>query len=333
MRPNRLALIPLLFAIAIPLHAEDPQVRQEAVRLMERAAAASTAATLPNVFRSDHFRSYSLQRNPQEGWFTRATVQNQGRRDESTFGDYHNLEVLNGRQISFVRSKDIAPPEIHDLFEVTPIRMMRFDEADTIRSIAKKTVNGRPADCIQFESTSGEKTQPENEFCLDRENGTLVREKVGDSLVENSNFFPFAGVLMPGTIKYSVAGALRMEVTQTMQPLSAPVEELLATPPGAQINQLCSSARRPYGTYMPQPKPGHGSNNYDVVLRGMVQPDGKAHEAVVQDSDRPDLNAEALSMAQQWTFTPEVCNGHPNSQEVQITIHFVARWTCIAKLI
>ncbi|MEO8727140.1 MAG: energy transducer TonB [Acidobacteriaceae bacterium] len=324
MRLYHLALVPLIFAVSF-LHAEDPQLRQEAVRLMERAAAASTAPTLPNVLRTDHFRSYSLQGNPQEGSFTRAVVQHQGRRDEYTFGDYHDLEVLNGRQISFVRTSKIAPPAVYDLLEVAPIRMMHFDEADTIRSIAKKTVNGRSATCIEFESTSGEKTQLQNEFCLDSENGTLLREKVGDTLVENSNFFPFAGVLMPGNIRYSVAGALKMEVTQTMQPLTTPVEEVLATPPHAEINNLCSSARRPFGTYMPQPKPGHGSNNYDVVLHGMVETDGKVHDAVVEDSERPDLNAEALSMAQQWTYTPEICNGHPNPEEVQITIHFIAR--------
>jgi TonB family protein len=60
-------------------------------------------------------------------------------------------------------------------------------------------------------------------------------------------------------------------------------------------------------------------------VRGSVGFEGKLHEMVVQDSDRPELNAEALSVAQQWTFTPAMCNGKPDVHEAEITLHFQGR--------
>jgi hypothetical protein len=40
---------------------------------------------------------------------------------------------------------------------------------------------------------------------------------------------------------------------------------------------------------------------------------------------RPDLNAEALSLIQQWVFTPGLCNGIPNTTEASFTLHFEGR--------
>jgi len=42
---------------------------------------------------------------------------------------------------------------------------------------------------------------------------TLLSEKLGRDFIENGDFFPFAGALFPGTIRYSEAGVLKMQVT------------------------------------------------------------------------------------------------------------------------
>jgi TonB family protein len=61
------------------------------------------------------------------------------------------------------------------------------------------------------------------------------------------------------------------------------------------------------------------------LVRGIIGRDGKVHDAVVQSSDRPDLNAEALSLIQQWVFTPAMCNGRPNPSEASFVLHFQGR--------
>jgi TonB family protein len=203
---------------------------------------------------------------------------------------------------------------------LTPILRIRFDHEDVIYAITNSSANGRPARCIEFNTIAGEKNNS-NELCVDAQNGTLVQAKIDNQLIENSDFFPFAGALIPGTIRYSFNGIAHLEISQTMTELTNSTPNVLAAPPDAQIRRLCTTYRRAFGTNMPQPKPGHGGEA-DVVLRGLIGVDGKVHDAVVQSSERPDLDLAALQLIQQWTFTPALCNGHPNQVQASFTLHF-----------
>jgi outer membrane biosynthesis protein TonB len=40
---------------------------------------------------------------------------------------------------------------------------------------------------------------------------------------------------------------------------------------------------------------------------------------------RPELNAEALAQVRQWSFTPAMCDTHPDAHEVELTVHFQGR--------
>jgi len=46
---------------------------------------------------------------------------------------------------------------------------------------------------------------------------------------------------------------------------------------------------------------------------------------MIQQSDRPDLNPEALSLIKQWVFTPAMCDGHTNANEADFVLHFHGR--------
>jgi hypothetical protein len=93
-------------------------------------------------------------------------------------------------------------------------------EAAFLHLAAVNTRNGSAARCCPISDTiKGERTE-DNEFCMDSANGTLVVERIGDELIENSDLFAFAGALMPGKISCSFAGMRTMEITQTMTPLT-----------------------------------------------------------------------------------------------------------------
>ena len=160
---------------------------------------------------------------------------------------------------------------------------------------------------------------------MDAANGTLLRAKVDFQLAENSEFFPFAGALMPGKIMYWERGALKMEISQTMTPLENVTPNVLAAPPNAQIRHMCKTFRQPFGQSMPQPKPGNGGTDADVLLRGLIGTDGRVREAVVERSGRADLDDEAVRMLAQWVFTPATCDGQPNQTEASFTLHFQGR--------
>ncbi len=47
--------------------------------------------------------------------------------------------------------------------------------------------------------------------------------------------------------------------------------------------------------------------------------------AVIESSDRPDLNDEAIKTALAWTFTPAQCNAQPTAAEANLVIRFQGR--------
>jgi TonB family protein len=319
---SALALLTLL-VVTTPAFSQDVKVREQAEHLLERANAVSSSPHLPNLERIDTFRIFE-DRAVKEGSFTRVVVQGTGRRDEYTYGDYHLLNVWTQKQVAVVGSSRLLPPELVNVMRLTPINLVRFDGEDVIHAITERDVNGVAARCIGFDTVKGERAD-HNELCVDAANGTLVLERLGNEVIENSEFFPFAGALMPGKISYTVGGVRTIEITQTMAPLTDADPNVLVAPQNAQIHGICTTYQRPFGVSMPQPKAGNGAGTVDIVVRGQVGVDGKMRDLAVQSSERPELNAEALAQAQQWTFTPAMCNGQPDVHEAAITLHFQGR--------
>lgn len=124
-----LSLLALL-SVAGWSSAEDIRVRQEAVRLLERANAVSLAPNLPNLERTVAFRVLDSASGAQEGTFTRVVIQGTGRRDETTFGDYHVINVWTGGGLATSRTREVAPPQIHHIMRLTPICLVSFDHED-----------------------------------------------------------------------------------------------------------------------------------------------------------------------------------------------------------
>jgi Gram-negative bacterial TonB protein C-terminal len=319
-----LKVLPLILLSAIPGSAQDPEVRREAVQLLEHANGVSLSPQLPNLERVDTFRVFDSSSGPQEGTFTRVVVQGTGKREESRFGAYHSLNIWTGGHLATMRTSELPPPEINTVMRLTPIYLLRFADDDVIHAIVDKAAGGKKIRCIEFDTIRGQKID-NNEFCVDPGNGALVLEKVGNELIENSEFFSFAGELVPARITYSFSGVRKLEISQTLTELADASENVLAAPPGAQIRNFCKTYRRAIGTSMPQPQPGKGSRNIDIAIRGIIWTDGKVHEAVVQSAEYPDLGAEALALVQQWAFTPAVCDGDANTQEATFVVHFHGR--------
>jgi len=315
--------LPVLLAVS-PARAQDQDVRREAIQLLEHANAVSMSPKLPNLERIDTFRVLDPASGPREGSFTRVVIQGTGRREEVNFGSYQAVSVWTRAGLTTNRKTDLLPVEVENLLRITPIYLHRFDDQDVIHAIVEKAGNGQKVRCIEFDTIRGQKLQ-NNEFCIDPANGTLVSEKLGEEVVENSDFFPFAGALMPAKIVYSYAGVRKLEISQTMTELENATDGVLSAPPNSAERHYCQTFRRPIGLSTPLPKIGNGGSDSEVVIRGIVEADGRVHDAVVQAAERADLGLEALSLVRQWTFTPAMCNGQPNAQETVLVLHFHGR--------
>src|SRR5437763_7874851 len=268
-----LKVLPLILFAAIPASAQDPELRREAVQLLERANGVSLSPKLPNVDRVAAFRSLPASSGPQEGTFTRVVVQSQGRREEARFGEYHSLDICTRGRLATMRTGELLPPEIDTVKRLAPIYLLRFADDDVIHAIVDKAAGGKKIRCIEFDTIRGQKVE-NNELCVDHNNGTLVLEKVGDELIENSEFFSFAGELVPAKIAYSFAGVRKLEISQTMTELTYRSENVLAAPSEAQIRNFCKTYRSAIGTYLPQPEAGKAGRYTDFAIRGIISTDG-----------------------------------------------------------
>jgi Gram-negative bacterial TonB protein C-terminal len=317
--------LPVVLLFVTTASAQDPEVRRQAVELLERANAAALPASLPNLERVDTFRVLDAGSGPREGTFSRVVVQGTGRREEASFGGYHSIDVwTQGGNLATVSSHKVAPPEIETVVNITPIRLVSFDSEDVIHRIVTKAVGGKNARCIEFDTIEGQKID-NNELCFDPTNNSLILEKTGNDLIENSDFFSFSGGFFPSRIIYSFAGLRKLEISQTMTELTEAPENVLIAPPGAMTTHFCRTWRRAIGISMPQPKAGNGGRDYDVVVRGLIESDGQVHDAVVQEAELADLGAEALQLIKQWRFTPLICEGEPGQIEADFVLHFHGR--------
>jgi TonB family protein len=152
-----------------------------------------------------------------------------------------------------------------------------------------------------------------------------VRVRTGGETITNSDFFRLHGANYPARISYE-NGEIRLDLEQAMTHFDGtPDPNLLVAPPDAKVMHVCLAYVRPYGQNLPQPKPGTGTQNVDVMLHGTIGPDGKIHDAMINRSGRDDLNNEALKIFSTWTFTPAVCNGKPIEIPADVTLHFQNR--------
>lgn len=317
----------LLLLVASPHLSEDVQLRAEAVRLAERAVAVSSLARMPAHWYVVNYTYYAPDGTSQQGHIRGVWASPTEIRNEEWFGDFHLLNIQRGDKLSLSGENSYVIPEAsRESSKIMPIRLIRFDEEDVISIIRDGSVLGQPARCIEFETTTGNKTN-DNELCVDQVSGALVRLKDGNETIENSEFFNLAGALLPGRVDLYRDGRLLLQIQQEIKLIEGPVDpKLFEFPPGAQVKTKCREWLRPFGKNMPQPPPGRdGEAIQDVVIRAIADKSGAVVNPAVERSQNPKLDEEALKLATQWSFTPALCDGHPTGSDVYFTLHFQGR--------
>jgi hypothetical protein len=310
------------------LHAEDVKLRQRAVELLERANAISTVEKRSPYEQIVDFQVLNAMGDaPQEGhqkitWGGPMLV-----RAEDDFGKFHLVNIWNDNMLYLKgENADVVPTAFDQATRDLPIHLVRFDHEDTIRSIDAAVVGGRTSQCIEFDSKFGDQKQQRNEICVDGETGTMVRLQLGAIMEEYSDFVRFAGAYLPSKIYIYRNGRAMYHVQQTFTPIEGkPAPALFERPPGASARMKCAQMRRAFGRSMPQPALGNGQENTDITIAGMIGDDGHVYSAGITESDRPDLNEEALKLVSTWTFDPLLCDGKPGWQKETFVLHFQGR--------
>jgi TonB family protein len=309
--------------------AEDAQLRARAFQMVERAQEVSVpkSAAAPIVNETSlTFRALGADGALHEGSYSRVFAGPTGTRLEYTSSNFHLVTIELPDRVAFIGPSRVLPPEFREMLKLLPIQLWHLDQEDVVREIKTTNHKGVQAQCVEFDTIRGPDTF-NNELCFDESSGAeIYARSSGNMEVENSAFFDFAGAKLPGHIVQSRNGTEIMDVRLTRSILTGELTPDVFTPPeAANIAMRCTTWRRAFGQSMPQPAAGNGTSVTEILVHAVIGRDGKVQDAVVENSERPDLNEEALKTARSWTFTPSTCNGQPNALESNLVIRFQGR--------
>lgn len=210
-----LPLIPACFAQTTTLWpdaapAEDPQVRAEAVRLMERAVMLTTPVWGDNEEFFD-FRVLHQFGEAIKGAIRIGVRTPMNKRWEFTYGPYRFIRVQHGDECATYRSQDAEPASLAAVQELLPAIHRKFDSSDIVLGIADATVDGRPARRIEF-MTLKYGQQHSGQVCVDAQNGLLLLIRLGDQTIRQSAYFRFNDSWLPGRLEQSMSGEKTIEI-------------------------------------------------------------------------------------------------------------------------
>jgi hypothetical protein len=302
--------------------AEDPQVRAEAVRLMERAVML-TAPVWPANEEFVNFRVlHSAAGESSEGSLKIGVRTPVNKRWEFTYGTYKFIRVQDGSELATYRSENAEPAALTSVRKLLPAFQGRFEPADLIRSIADATLDGRPARCIEFDTLKGDQQQS-GQVCVDAQSGFLISVRLGDETIRQSAYFRFNNASLPGHIERWVGNEKLIEIDSRVVVRTEYPPEYFDYPLDAKIDNRCQEFHRAFADNTPQPEAKTQSNEAITVrLHGRVGKDGKPDALKVLDAARPDLADEAVRVVSKWTFHPAMCVYRPATQEMDFEVTF-----------
>jgi hypothetical protein len=301
---------------------EDPALRAEAVRLVERANLASTPGIWPPNEMVLRFHVGDPPAGfPIDGDYVSSIGGAGLRRQVWSYGDFHYTQVRNGQRLKLNHGTVTMPAVLQVLNEIAPIYLVRFDNQDIIRATGSPSEGTR---CIQFDTVTGERTQS-NEICVDEKNGWLTSIRAGDVVTKNSNFFPFGQSFLPGHIERWRGNRLLMSVDETVTLKNDYPPEYFDVPADSPAF-LCPDFRRAFEIHTPQPEPRRSSTEVmDIRLYGYIDQNGRVGGLKPIETTYPDLNAEAIQIVSKWTYAPAQCGGKPAWWQTTFTVHFKGR--------
>lgn len=303
---------------------ENPELRREAVRLMERAYRASTPDRWVPHAQLLHIRVLAPSAGgPAEGDYRSYRASENQSRFETDFGDYHYVVITVNHQHAELGTPGVPPAVIDRARQMTPVFRGQFDNTDIIRGIHDATIDGQPARCIDFTSVAGEELQ-QNQVCVETARGVLLSVRQDNVTLLQSDFFEYAGALMPGRIVRLVDGAEELEIGQKLTAMSEFPPGLFEIPAGARTATVtsCKTFVRATAIDTPQPPPGPSNGIVEVVVRGMIDDKGHTTPSSVLESTRPDLNQAALDLVAKWSYEPARCDGHAVSWSATFRVQF-----------
>lgn len=301
---------------------EDPQVRAEAIRLMERANMVSTPVWPAN---EELFAFHVLEPGPGEatdGELKIGVATTMTKRWEFTYGAYKFVQIQNGREFASVRTHPSEPAILTAVRKMVPVFLGQFEQSDLIRRIEDAPIDGRPTRCILFDTLKGDHQQ-HGRACVDAQQGWLLEVVQGDETIRQSGFYRFNNAYLPEHIEKWVGNRKLVEIEERVTVREQYPPDYFAYPEGSSIRHMCAEFHRAFADHTEQPPQKALSDAVtDVRVHGLIGKDGKPYDLKALDILRPELAAEAVRIVSTWTYHPAMCVYDPATMETDFVVHF-----------
>ena len=316
-------LLAVVNARAQQAASEDPQLRSEAVRLLERAMMLTTPTWPANEEFFKFKVMYPAPGEASEGTMKIGVKTTGNKRWEFVYGAYKFFQVQNGPEYATYRTAPVEPAVVTAVRKLVPVYQGQFDASDVIRNISEAKVYGIAARCIDFETIRGA-FQGTGKVCVDSASGFLLSIRQGKETIRQSVYYRFNDASLPGHIERWVDGEKIFEIDSKVAVRKDFEPEYFDYPQDAKIMTQCKSFHRAFADQTPQPEAKTFSQELVTVkVHGRVGKDGKPMSLkLLSLGVRQDLADEALTIVAKWTFHPAQCEYQASTQEMDFEVVF-----------
>jgi len=176
------------------------------------------------------FRALSSEGVMRDGSYSRVFAAGNSTREEFTFSDFHLVRINLSDRVAFSGTSRVLPPEVREMLKLVPIQLWHLDAEDVVREIRETNRGGVDAQCVKFDTNRGAETFA-NEMCFDLQTRTEIYNRSGNTELENSEFFDFAGAKLPSHIMQYRKGAPVLDIHLTRRIVTEALSPDMFTPP------------------------------------------------------------------------------------------------------
>lgn len=318
---SRVKWLVLLFLTGV-LVAEEK--KEQAAQLFQTAIKLSDIRT-PNSppFRLEVHISRDNKGATLEGEYVEVWASPRQWRREITLGDYHLVEVSDA---SDERHGWVVEPRSRLGFGKQILEFVQFGDLRDGNLDPKKlfrvSKNGTSLTCVEDKDELKDKKIT----CFDGTTNLLQSVQFSHGFAdEYSQYSPFGAFSFPRKMKVvSSDGWTSLELTVTALTNAPSLDAaLFSVPQNAEHRPICARTIPPQHLSMPSPAYASGdSQGGDVVLRAVLDTDGRPHDITVVESLGPARDAASIQALQSWVFKPATCQGEPVAVPLEASMAF-----------
>jgi TonB family protein len=292
----------------------------ESVALIQHAVEGSELRTpelAPFKLRVE-IQTEDLNSKPIAGTYELTWVSPTRWREEIKVGEYTETRIGGAGKIWQFPSPSSEARRIRSVAQRLSVRQeLSLDSADAVRKPKKREVNGKHLLCATVKSPD----MVDQEYCFDTASGVLLRSRSGSDWLEYLEYqrvgtrsFPFH------LVKRGKAVVRVVDLRTNIHPDPG----LFEPAPGITAVPGCESPKTPRALKADDPQFPQSlrGNPTQVIVSGVVAPDGVLKDLRIIQSGGPEADSATLNALSKWKFRPAACDGVPVPSTIEVTMHF-----------